>query len=762
MYLSRDVSTIRVREAQNARNNRAEIVKALSHGQITRRDLVRSGIYTMGGLLLYKNGLSPFASSAFADGSVPTGTPRSPLFGAQKFTQPMPRLNLQLPVPMSRLVRGSETDAVFGGTFAGERNARRLSYHTDFTANPSDANFKNPISGRGPIEGRPPGEVFAHQRWDEFFPKVGYVLSLSQVAPNQKFHPSFPAQDPRSVWTYARGHTDFNTSSGTLPPPLIKARYGEPITTRIYNNTPLDRTQNGGFGRNETQVHFHNAHNGAESDGAANTHHFPGTFYDYRWSTTLARRDKINTQATDKRASGPDGNGGLINVAGDFRELQGTLWFHDHRFFFTAENVYKGNLGMVNFYSGPDRGNEALNDGVNLRLPSGSLLDFGNLDFDVNLLVSDAAFDRDGQYFFDIFTTDGFLGDVPLVNFAYAPFMEVLPRKYRFRILNACMSRFLKLALAGPSGNAVPFQFICNDGNLVVNPITLTSLDQQGVAERYDIVVDFSAFRVGDRISLVNTLKQIDGRIPQAELTLSSALRGDSEDPLVGPLLQFRIVTQVASIDVPGVTRFAAEVDRSVVPNVLTEQIPIVTPVRTRSILFADAGGDSRGRNGQCIPDCSEVVRDFPWTISVNGGTAHSMNANRIQMLVPKPGEIEHWTLQNDGGEWDHPIHLHFEEGVTINRGGAAIPATEKLVRKDIWRLRPDGRVTFQVQFGEYGGAYVSHCHNTVHEDFAMLMRIQFLTGITGSPQAFVTPTPNPSPDGVVFTTPEIVLGGSS
>jgi manganese oxidase len=178
--------------------------------------------------------------------------------------------------------------------------------------------------------------------------------------------------------------------------------------------------------------------------------------------------------------------------------------------------------------------------------------------------------------------------------------------------------------------------------------------------------------------------------------------------------------------------------------------------------LFADAGGDSRGRNGQCIPDCSEVVRDFPWTISVNGGTAHSMNANRIQMLVPKAGEIEHWTLQNDGGEWDHPIHLHFEEGVTINRGGAAIPATEKLVRKDIWRLRPDGRVTFQVQFGEYGGAYVSHCHNTVHEDFAMLMRIQFLTGITGSPQAFVTPTPNPSPDGVVFTTPEIVSGGSS
>ena len=67
------------------------------------------------------------------------------------------------------------------------------------------------------------------------------------------------------------------------------------------------------------------------------------------------------------------------------------MWAHDHRFFFTAENVYKGMLMMINYYSGKDRGNEALNDGTNLRLPSGKLLDYGNLDFDVNLIISDAA-----------------------------------------------------------------------------------------------------------------------------------------------------------------------------------------------------------------------------------------------------------------------------------------------------------------------------------------------------------------------------------
>jgi hypothetical protein len=57
-----------------------------------------------------------------------------------------------------------------------------------------------------------------------------------------------------------------------LPPFLIKGRRTH--LTRIYNNLPVDRAQNNGFGRNESQLHFHNAHNGAASDGAANVHHF--------------------------------------------------------------------------------------------------------------------------------------------------------------------------------------------------------------------------------------------------------------------------------------------------------------------------------------------------------------------------------------------------------------------------------------------------------------------------------------------------------
>src|SRR3977135_531138 len=110
---------------------------------------------------------------------------------------------------------------------------------------------------------------------------------------------------------------------------------------------------------------------------------------------------------------------------------------------------------MFNIYSGLDRGNEDIDDGVNLRLPSGSAKDWGNLDYDVNLMLADKARDRDGQLYFDIFNfEDASLDDVRSSNFSYTPYSEVGRRKSRFRILNASASRFFKFALADASGAA--------------------------------------------------------------------------------------------------------------------------------------------------------------------------------------------------------------------------------------------------------------------------------------------------------------------
>ena len=386
-----------------------------------------------------------------------------------KFTEPMNRPLVQTPYPpRSRRERQCACGRGRGTRICLSCKAKKFSWHNEFSANPGDPRYVNPVTGKGPIEGRPPGEFFAHQRWtasgpdSDLFPKVGYLMSIGQCEAGTPLQcRACRNRTPIPSGRSGRGYPAMSAPAagsrlGYGAPCLFKLRYGEPAVTRIYNDLPDDRTQNGGFGRNEISTHFHNAHHGAESDGASNAYHFPGTFYDYHWSLALARRDLTSVRADRPiraiwtRRPGPTDGGGLQLVEGDFRELQGSLWVHDHRFFFTAENVHKGMFALANIYSGPDRGCErTLNDGINLRLPSGWLngKSWGNTDFDVNLAVSNPARRQDGQLFFDIFDTDGFLGDMLCVNGGYYPYFEVLPRRYRFRILNASMSRFIKLAL---------------------------------------------------------------------------------------------------------------------------------------------------------------------------------------------------------------------------------------------------------------------------------------------------------------------------
>ena len=116
-------------------------------------------------------------------------------------------------------------------------------------------------------------------------------------------------------------------------------------------------------------------------------------------------------------------------------------------------------------------------------------------------------------------------------------------------------------------------------------------------------------------------------------------------------------------------------------------------------------------------------------------------------------GAREVWTLQK-GGYWDHPIHIHFEEGQILARNGSAanVAAWEK-GRKDVYRLRPGGSVTLTMQFRDWGGMFMEHCHNTVHEDNAMLVRWEIDDG--GAPFLRPLPTPLPGPTGVTFVAPD-------
>src|SRR5690349_8536864 len=136
MYLPETAAGAHLREAENARRNRLEILAAWSQGRISRRDLVKLGLITAAGTIVLKNGLSPFA--ARADSSIPTGVPPSPLFGVKAFSQPMPRLDVLKSKPTSQLnpaptANANTTQQVLNTQLEGVKQG-----------------------DTGPIEGRPP------------------------------------------------------------------------------------------------------------------------------------------------------------------------------------------------------------------------------------------------------------------------------------------------------------------------------------------------------------------------------------------------------------------------------------------------------------------------------------------------------------------------------------------------------------------------------------------------------------------------------
>jgi len=735
MFLPKKPSKLRLRDAENARRNRLEIVKALSQGQVTRRELLKWGIFTTAGFLAHKGGLSPFASAFASHGgstSIPTGFAPSVLPGnVTPFSQPMPRFDV--------LPRIANPMTAFTPAPMAEANT---------TQQLLDPRLPGVVAGdTGPIEGRPPGPIWAHQRFNEFLPQIGIEVTQEGAKVNTTYRPEVPSSlnsgiDP-AVAIRPRFHPNLNdqalntvwTFNGTFPPKLVQVRYGEPILFRHYNRLPFDVTQNNGFGRHTISTHEHNGHHGAENDGFTGAFFFPGQFYDYHWPWVLAGHFTVNTAATDPFAATPNGSGGTTRIPGDWRETMSTHWFHDHMFSFTSQNVYKGNAGMLNIYSAVDRGNEAINDGVNLRLPSGTAKDWGNLDYDVNLMLADKAWDANHQLVFDIFDTNGFLGDIVTVNGAYKPVFQVERRKYRFRILNGAVARFFKLALS----DGKSFYQIANDGNLLPNRVTLTQTDFLGIAERYDIVIDFTNWNVNQSVFLVNLAEHESGLMPERSLSISDAQSGSSSDPGVGRFLEFKIVRQPAQAD-------NSQVPATLIPN------PILPAQVTRERVF-----EFEDRASQPGTDPDTADKNGPWGIGALGGSILAADFGRVS-AQPGFGTREIWTLKGGRG-WDHPIHIHFEEGQILGRNGgglSSVPLAER-GRKDVYRLGSNGEVKITMQFRDWGGMFMEHCHNTTHEDNAMLLRWEINDG--GTPFLRPLPTPIAKPQGVTFRDPTVLSG---
>jgi FtsP/CotA-like multicopper oxidase with cupredoxin domain len=485
-----------------------------------------------------------------------------------------------------------------------------------------------------PFEGR----TRDHQALTQFPPVELYEIHQREA--QVSVHRDFPDQ---TLWGY----------NGMVPGPTLRLQYGKPVLVRNFNDLPSP-SQNGGFGIPSVTTHLHNAHTPSESDGFPCDFFERGEYYDQHFPMQLAGFSSTHP---------PDG---------DIRESMSTLWYHDHRVDFTSQNVYKGLAGFAIFLNEKDTGDET----TGFHLPSG--------DFDVPLLFADKLFDPDGLLFFDLFNFDGILGDRFLVNGKIQPFLRVAPRRYRFRCLDSGPSRFYQFHLTDrrdPSRVNTMWQ-ISNDGNLLPKPIPVSNF-RLGVAERMDLIIDFSGFE-GKSIYLENRLVQKDGRGPTDKVL--PAGRGNL-------VLRFDVVlpsTADDSQDPATITKFYD------LPE--TTEAPLVT----RTIRF------ERG-NGM-------------WAINQK-----FFDCDKVRFHVKK-NSAERWILQNSSGGWQHPIHIHFEEFQILSRNGKAPPRNE-ISRKDVVRLGFNEEVKLFIRFRDFEGRYPAHCHNTVHEDHAMMLRFDIDEG---------------------------------
>jgi FtsP/CotA-like multicopper oxidase with cupredoxin domain len=222
--------------------------------------------------------------------------------------------------------------------------------------------------------------------------------------------------------------------------------------------------------------------------------------------------------------------------------------------------------------------------------------------------------------------------------------------------------------------------------------------------------------------------------------------------------MQFSVVSSVESVDEPGTMNTVENAcgvnDMSTINDPGADwEIPTIDPVRTRTMELVS------GADGGGLP-WDHLSGAEPWGVKMNGQHGYHADMRRATNL-PRPGDTEHWTMLTGAG-WGHPLHLHFEEAKTISRTTGLHP-TEANKRKDVWHIgntlgrltKTNSRITFQCTFGEFGGAYVNHCHNTVHEDSAMLLRYDLIKGNSnaGIQDVHITvlPTPNPRPEGVTY-----------
>lgn len=264
-------------------------------------------------------------------------------------------------------------------------------------------------------------------------------------------------------------------------------------------------------------------------------------------------------------------------------------------------------------------------------------------------------------------------GDVIEVNGIPWPFFNVEPRKYRFRFLDLGISRTYKLFLQADQQNnkGVNFTIIGSDAGLLAKPVP-TDVLTMSIAERWEAIIDFTPF-AGQNLTLRN----------------QKGVGADSDFDATDRVLRFVVGKTVSDTS-----------NNGAIPNPLrTVPFPPQTEVADRHFKFHHDG--------------EWLINGIGW----NDGLAARLLAR------PQRGSIEIWELENGGGGWSHPIHIHLIDFQVISRvnGKRGVLPYEAAGQQDVVWLGPGETVRVIARYSPWPGRYMFHCHNLIHEDHEML-----------------------------------------
>jgi spore coat protein A, manganese oxidase len=429
--------------------------------------------------------------------------------------------------------------------------------------------------------------------------------------------------------------------NGSVPGPIISVKKGTPAVVTMRNHLP----KNGPFGGNfNLSTHLHGSASLPQYDGYASDTTGVGFYKGYHYPNFQPAR---------------------------------TLWYHDHGVHWTAQNAYSGLAAQYHLHD----------DAEMELLPQG--------EFDVPLTVNDTMFAANGSLAYDDNSHSGLWGDIILVNGRPWPKMTVQRRTYRFRILNASISRSYRWKLS----NGMPLQVVAHDGGLAPKGVAVKSF-RHGGAERYEVVIDFS-------------------KVPASTSTTRIELLNDSNPNNIN----YDFIKKVMAFDV------------------LPSSAPVTT---TREVNGAQQPDPTWNRDYDGFELVSSEIMSLQptgrekvvklrverdsgfWTI--NGKTWVDVMDSEFKQVVanPEKDEVQVWEIENRSGGWFHPVHIHLIDFQVLTRNGKPrLP--HEAGPKDVVYVGENETVRLLCKFTNQAGRYMVHCHNLPHEDHDMMQ--QFWVG---------------------------------